>query len=396
MLRVKYTPPPDLEPLPRSRVKPLTHHEILTLVGPFTAHDLHPDLAASDRAERLLAFKPIDYQGSDPAQTRLQARLYLENPEDGRFRLIRMLHHPSGATASLHIDGSDPGAMVEQILAVDPGRQFQTDAGILVARSYRINNKASARAGPELTRAEAELGDIRLMLNARTGRGLPMEIELSADDSNLPHIPQDLLAVLGWDWRALRRIGRRWRGTLRVSRDEPARTADAEAKLTRVVNHLAHTLAEPPSRYHPRFRRQRRSVALRRVLPLAVGLGVLAATPLIQLLELSDGSIMRLIIFHAPPLLMVGMFMVKEMPRFEVPPLPRPLHDDAWVPLGDVALPPNEEPVGKAPSRAPRPVGLVLRGINAIGRSTLAIGRRLGRGLRTMLRRGAPSRRVAK
>ncbi len=377
MLRVKYDPPPDLEPLPRARVKPLTHHEILTLVSPFAAHDLHVDLGASDRAERLLAFKPILYQGNDAERTELQAQLYLETPEAEHFRLIRMLHHPSGVAASLYVDGNDPAAMLERVLAVDPGRQFDRYAGILLTRSYRLNMQAAADTGPELTRAEADFGSIHLTVNTRTGRGMPVELTLGADDSNLPHIPQDLLAVLGWDWRPLRRLGRRWRATLRVVRDEPARTADTEAKLARTVTHLSHTLAQPPRAYHPRFHDQRWKVALRRVLPLVAGLGLLAATPMIQLLDLSDGSMLRMLIFHSPPMLLVGMFMLKEMPRFEIPPRPRPLPDDAWVPLNGLPEPPTGQ--APPPERPMRPKGSAL---SALGQSMLPIGRRVVRGLR--------------
>jgi hypothetical protein len=381
MLRVKYTPPPDLEPIRRSTVKPLTHHEILSLVGPFAARDVHVDLQASDRAERLLAFKPIAYEADDPPGTEVHARLYLENPESGGFRLIRMLHHASGAEASLHIDGDDPGAMLERVQAVNPGQQFETRRGILIARSYRLATDASAAdPAPELTRAEAKIGAIRLTLNARTGRGMPVELELSADDSNLPHIPQDLLAVLGWAWRPLRRIGRRWRGTLRVARDEPTRTSDAESKLARTVAHLAETLARPPSLYHSGFSHRRWTVALRRALPLLTGLAVLAATPLIQLLDMGDRSLLRLIIFHAPPLLMVGMFMLKEMPNFEIPPLPRRLRDDAWVQLE--GLPASTREDATSDEQPPERLPSARHRRHGIGRFVSPIVKRIGRGLR--------------
>jgi hypothetical protein len=383
MLRIKYTPPPHLEPIRRSTVKPLTHHEILSLVSPFAAQDVHVDLQASDRGERLLAFKPIAYECDDPERSQVLARLYLENPEPGRFRLIRMLHHPAGAEASLYIDGDDPGAMLEQVQAVDPGRQLQARSGVPIARSYRLRmEKSAASPAPELTRAEALVGAIRLTLNARTGRGMPVELELSADDDNLPYLPQDLLAVLGWDWRPLRRIGRRWRGTLRVARDEPVRTDDAEAKLAQTVDHLVQTLALPPSRYHARFSRQRWMVAFRRALPLLSGLAVLAATPLIQLLDMGDRSLLRLIIFHAPPLLMVGMFMLKEMPNFEIPPLPRRLRDDAWVPLDGVPKTGCKDPTAAEP-----PPGSRLssrRRATAIRRFLSPVGEQVGRGLRAL------------
>ena len=41
---------------------PLTHHEILGLIEPFTRRGLHVDLAASNRIERRLLFKPIVHE----------------------------------------------------------------------------------------------------------------------------------------------------------------------------------------------------------------------------------------------------------------------------------------------------------------------------------------------
>jgi hypothetical protein len=44
-----------------------------------------------------------------------------------------------------------------------------------------------------------------------------------------------------------------------------------------------------------------------------------------------DVSLVRMFIFHAPPLLMVGIFAMRELPVIEIPPIPRPLIGRAWI-----------------------------------------------------------------
>ena len=62
---------------------PLTHHDILGLIEPFSRRERHVDLAASDRAERLLRFKPIDRDGG--ARETLQLDVFATQG----FRLTR-------------------------------------------------------------------------------------------------------------------------------------------------------------------------------------------------------------------------------------------------------------------------------------------------------------------
>ena len=46
---------------------PLTHHEILRLIEPFTRRGRHVDLSATDRIERRIVFKPVVHGGEMPA-----------------------------------------------------------------------------------------------------------------------------------------------------------------------------------------------------------------------------------------------------------------------------------------------------------------------------------------
>jgi hypothetical protein len=316
--------------------QPLTHHEIFTLVEPFTRRGRHVDLAASDRIERRLLFKPFDH-GEDKVELGgVREILLLENPKPDRFRLTRTLRHRDGLEADLTVEGPDPGHLLDRIESIDPRRHFREKSGYRIARSYRLESAtggtvdAASATRLLLTRGAARVEGLTLTMKAQTGRGMPAELELHADDGDTIALPEDMLAVIGWDWRRLNRVKTCWKSTLRLRGKEPGRSRDAEVKLTRTAAHLAETLREPPARYHERLVAARWNVAFRRALPLLIGLGLIFGAPAIQFLELSEGSLIRMLIFHSPPLLMVLFFSMKEMPRIEIPPFPKPLTASAW------------------------------------------------------------------
>lgn len=336
MLRVTYTPPPAAS-APGPGPIPLTHHEILTLVGPFSRRERHVDLAATDRPGRRIAFRAIDHAEVPGERPALREDLALENPAPGELRLVRTLTDGAGLAATLEIAGSDAEVLLAEIERVPIERQFPVRAGIGIARSYRIEPRPSPAPErppywePVLLRAQARIAGTLLTVNAKTGRGLPADIELRAERDRHLKVPQDLLAVLGWDWRPLRAFGKNWRGSVRLPKQGSARTAAAEARVSEAVAHLERTLARPPAEFHARYRGARWVVTGRRALPLTVGVGLLAASPLVGLLSLSEGSLLRMLIFHAPPIMLVGLFTLREMPVIEVPPLPRQLIAPGWI-----------------------------------------------------------------
>jgi hypothetical protein len=149
----------------------------------------------------------------------------------------------------------------------------------------------------------------------------------AADTLNLP---EDLLAVLGWDWGTLHRSGEGWKGSLAVSRRESGRSRQAETQFERTVAHLARTLEETPAQFHYRLRAARWSVALRRSVPLLACLGIIAAASSVSRLGLAQNSPIRMLIFNAPPLLLMLVFCLREVPRLEIPPLPRASKVPTW------------------------------------------------------------------
>ncbi|MFM9915170.1 MAG: hypothetical protein ACKVOX_05110, partial [Rhizobacter sp.] len=206
---------------------PLTHHEILALIGPFTRHGRHLDLAASDRLARRLVFKPIEHAAPTVASSTLIESLQLEQPEDGdTFRLTRTLALPCGLQATLQSDGADPGDLLARIEAIPLHRQFQSGPGYVVALSHRLDatKGGAAAARMVLTRATARFEGLTLAMKVPAVTGIPADIELEAAPGASVDLPQDLLAVLGWSWARLVRVGKAWTCSLRLRGSGPDRS----------------------------------------------------------------------------------------------------------------------------------------------------------------------------
>jgi hypothetical protein len=318
---------------------PLTHHEILTIVAPFTRSGRQVDLGASDRAARCLRFKPR--QRSDAAGEFSEA-LRLENPDPDRYRLTRTLTHPTGQIAHLEAEGADPAALLAAIDAVPAERAFLTGPGYTIAQSHRLAAEAlrtplrTPASDPcsllILTGAEVLLGDWKLVLAEPTRLAVRVGFDLRAAAGGDFAIPDDLLAVLGRDWSPLRHDADSWQGSLRLHGKEPLRSRRAEDALTRGAVHLATTFAEPPVRFHERRVAARWVVVLRRATPLLACFGLIGAAAAVPRLHLAENSGLRMLIFNAPPILMMLFFCLRELPRIELPPLPRRSRSAQWRP----------------------------------------------------------------
>ncbi len=319
---------------------PLTHHDILGLVEPFTRRGRHLDLAASQRAERRLAFKPIEHvvEKLDAATAPLlRETLQLDNPADGLYRLTRTLWRSDGLQATLEAEGPEPGELLARVEEVAHERQFVSGAGYRIAMSFRLDAAssrpvASAPLLPPLmlTHAAARIGEMTLALDVPRMNGILADFVLTQASGDTIELPDDLLAVLGWPWTRLTRSADGWRSSLRLRGRGLARSADAQAKLQRTVAHLARTLAEPPARFHARLLPARWRVVARRAFPLLFTFGLVAGVAAVPKLQLAPDSVLRMLIFHAPPLLMMLVFCMREMPRIEIPPWPKPLPDTSW------------------------------------------------------------------
>jgi hypothetical protein len=189
-----------------------------------------------------------------------------------------------------------------------------------------------------LTNATAHIAGLTLKVRVPAVTGVPAEVTLTAATGDRIELPDDLLAVLGWPWSRLQRVERGWTGVLRLrGKDEvrngvatTTRSRDALARLQTTAEHLARTLAEPPRRFHERWAVRRWGVTLRRATPLLGSVALLLGAAAVPRIDLAEDSVLRMLIFHAPPLLLVALFCMREMPRIEIPPLPRTSTAPHW------------------------------------------------------------------
>jgi hypothetical protein len=321
-------------------MQPLTHHEILGLVEPYSRRGRRLDLASSNRLERRLLFKPVDHAGdmggNESGTPALREDLRLENPEPDKFLLTRVLTLAGGLQATLEAEGTEPGELLARIEAVAPLSQFRAGPGYRIALSQRA--EAGAGGEPEgaapvrviLKRGEVDVAALRLTLRVPVVKGISGEIEVLAAAGDSIELPEDLLAVLGWDWGRLARARDRWRSNLRLRGLGLERSRDAEGKLEALARHLARTLAEPPNRFHQRLLRQRWGVAFRRSIPLLVCAGLIGGAAVLPQFDIGQDSMVRLLIFHTPPLLLALSFSMRELPRIELPPWPRSSFAPSW------------------------------------------------------------------
>ena len=322
---------------------PLTHHEILGIVEPYTRGGRQVDLAQSQRLERRLVFKPVLHAGVSGSDA-FSETLQLENPRAGFFRLTRVLRRADGLEATLLSEGADAGELLARVEAVPPRGQFRSGPGFEIALSQRIGaapvrRGRQADAAPlrtQFVRGVARAGGLELVLKMSAVRGVPGELKLSpvdpsaSDGAGVLDLPEDLLAVLGWDWVRLCPVKDGWTSRLRLRGHEPDRSRRAEERLLTAARHLAQTLAEPPARYHEQRVAARWGVVVRRGIPVLTFLGMILGIMALPRLGIPEGSPIRLLIFNAPPLLLAIGFCMQELPRFEIPPIPRRSAAAGW------------------------------------------------------------------
>ncbi len=308
---------------------PLTHHEILALVEPFARRGRQVDLAASERAERRVAFRAITHEG---AEAPLHETLQLENPYPGSYKLTRTVSGPQGLAARLEASGEDTALLLQRVEAVPPQEHFRSGPGWSVAFSEAIDRDGSRR----VTHADAQAGLLSFGARVSPVSGIRAELDLHDGGRELS-LPQDLVAVIGWGFSPLRRVHDGWKASVKLRGKGERRSAEARERLARVAEHLAATFAEPPSRFHERHAAARWGVVGRRLIPLGGMVGLVLAALGVAQLELSQNSIFRMLIFHSPPLLLAGLFCLSEQPTVEVPPLPRPLTGADWTSSGSVS-----------------------------------------------------------
>ncbi len=307
---------------------PLTHHEILGLVGPFARRGRHVDLAGSDRHARSIVFQPVNHPGAASALPDMHESLKLENPREGLFRLTRTLALPCGLEATLSAEGADPGDLIARIESVPPPSQFRRRGDVLIACSYRRDPTPPAE--PVFTRGEARVGPVSLVVTAARSRGDSATVKLIPRAGAPGELPEDLLAVLGWDWGPLQKRRAEWVAELRVGGRPGDQTRRLESRLETTAAHLAATFAHPPAHFHETLLASRWAAAFRRAMPMLLWLGLLSGAFGLSFVRIAPDSFIRMFAWTTPYLLLVAVFSIRPRPRLEIPPLPRRPSATSW------------------------------------------------------------------
>ncbi len=319
----------------------LTHHEIMGLMGPFAAAGRQVDLGASDRAARMLVFKSVDI--ADPP---LRETLSLDCSRAEHFVLRRRLVDPEGMEATLEIAGASPEQLLSSVRSVSVDRHFRSGPGYRIARSYQVLTRDLPRsvdraAGEPLfmNHAQVRVDGLTLTLSLQLPglRSVAGDFELiptasePADTSGpAADLPEDLLAVLGWDWARMIRKRDHWISKLRLRGHALRRSRTAEAALDRVAAHLVRVLSEAPGRFHERYRLARWGVVLRRAIPTLTVVFMIGGTLISPRFIGERGMTVLMALQYLPIALLALSFCLQELPQFEFPPLPRRARAPRW------------------------------------------------------------------
>jgi len=196
--------------------QPLTHHHIIELVEPFTRQGLRIDLAASDRLQRRLLFHGVEpgvETGGEPA---VRETLRLDGSGKDWWQLTRtlqLINSPGAAPAQVVSSGTRPGDLLAAVRSVDVERRLRFVSGAVAARSHWLAPRPGAE--PMFTEGSVRLGELGLDMSVPSTSGVAASIMLTPAAGETLALPQDLLAVLGWNWAPLQRSGGAWKSRVR-------------------------------------------------------------------------------------------------------------------------------------------------------------------------------------
>ncbi len=303
---------------------PLTHHELLALAEPFVRRGIAVDLAASDRIARRIAFRSREIDASADGLGALREVLSLESLPTGTLRLVRTLKGADGPEASVEAMGVNGTELLDRVMAVPPPALLRRGEGFWLARHPVVH-----ATGRVFARGVVRLDGLELTMTVSPVRGVAAELRLVETGMVSFALPEDLLAVLGWDWTRLLRERGGWRTRLRLRGGSERRTRTAEAALDRAAEHLARTLAEPPARFHERHRGARLFAMFRRSIPLLTPVALVIAVLALPRFDV-EASPLWVLMYHVPTLLIALAFLLQELPAFEIPPWPRARRAPSW------------------------------------------------------------------
>jgi hypothetical protein len=378
---------------------PLTHHDIIRHATPLTRRGAKINLVSCDRAERYLEFQPqhidipdarvtyalqigagnmtlvsrilahccgvvstlnavvtdvdaaLDVFDAIPLTRQLsvqadsaQARSYslesIPGSQKAASELKLRFVCAQVAGLELQVDTSTGGAMPADVRVLIKGQHVNYLREILADGEdsplrHRAAQTLIKAATPSNTQDVEKLrgNDLSPILNHSS--------YIAASNANAPNVrklPDDILAVLGPQWRPLVNQGDHWKGVLRKLGQEPRRSKRAETRIQEAIDHLHRTLSQPAELYHEQQHQARRKVFVRRLQPVMLFIGILALMPISWLFVSGGGAQMHPLALGLTPLLMVGVVAMtaREIPVMEIPPRPVPLNAGFWTALQEI------------------------------------------------------------
>jgi hypothetical protein len=275
----------------------------------------------------------------------LRETVLLDKLGSDSFRLTRELLLANGLKASLDIFGSEPEVLLNQMDSVPHPQHFRAGEGFLVVRDYAIRQPArAATVDPlttpiSLTEAVVQVAGLTLRLRLPATPGISANLELVERDNATLTLPEDLLAVLGWNWSRLVRQATGWHARLRIRGRNPQRTRRAEQALERVAAHLARTMRDAPAQFHDRHLLARWRVTLRRAIPILTPICTFIGVLVMPVFEFREHPGMWIVLSQIPTALIALSFTTQDLARFEIPPWPRRSQATHWQTDQAIAAP---------------------------------------------------------
>jgi hypothetical protein len=253
--------------------EPLTHHQIIHIAAAFAERGHVLDPGRTCRKTRRLVFKPHLHDNVADG-FRIKECLFLDNPWQGTYRLSRELVLPNGLVSRLTVSGPEPLDLLRTAEAIPLDRGFVFGTRFILAKSHAhepFGWSSSPVEGEDrlvLKGAVAKVAGLTILFDMPEVDGYPAKVRITSSAPEAVDLPDDVLAVLGGDWRRLEALDGGWTTTMRVRGREPQRSARSEANVERAISHVAQTLMQPPRYFHDGHTLSRWWVQVRNTLPL--------------------------------------------------------------------------------------------------------------------------------
>lgn len=346
---------------------PLTHHAIVRITAPLTRSGLKVNLNSCDRSSGYIEFVSHTEHGGSTVIVHV-----LEVSDSAGYKFSRVVAHESGLISTLQCMHNDLKLALQSIEQVPLARQMIIHPCYAIAHSFEVNPARENVDYSSKMRSRfvcAQFASLELRLDTSMGAGMPADVRIMsigqsstylrdalADGGDIPlnhraaqttrrkaldaqnsqplsGIPDDILAILGTQWRPLRFQGDHWKGVLRKIEKSGSRTRRIEHFVDQALQHCVDILQTTPTKYHSTYAKQRWQVYFRRLQPVMVFIGILLLMPLSWLFVSSGAMTIHPLALGLTPLLMVGVVVLtaREIPVMEIPPRPSELPDSAWV-----------------------------------------------------------------